>query len=131
MKPKRIGQPSKFRRAARTATNHRKLATVQIMNNFDDRNVLIEDVIDAFNFETVHVAMTALDWQWQTTAGNGHEVPSITRLKAMARHLLRESINNKVVASGGFEARYFPKVDDEPEQFTLQFILASADSDHD
>ena len=122
MKPKRIGQPSKFRRAAWTATNQ--------MNKFDDRNVLIEDVIDAFNFEKVHIAMTALDWQWQTTTGNGHELPSITRLKALARHLLRESINNKVVASGGFEARYFPKVDDEPEQFTLQFILASADSDH-
>jgi len=121
MKPKRIGQPSKFRRAAWTATNQ--------MNNFNEYNVLIKKVIDTFNFEKVYIAMTALDWQWKTTTGR--EVPSIIKLKAMARHLLLESFDNKVVASGGFEARYFPKVDDKPAQFTLQFILASADSGHD
>jgi hypothetical protein len=94
----------------------------------DDRESMIDEVIDKFKFERVLIAMTALDWQWQTTEGNGHAVPTLVKLKAMARHLLRESINNKVVGSGGFEARYHPKVDDEPEYFVLKFILDHADS---
>ena len=94
----------------------------------DDRQSLIDSVIDSFDFQRVHIAMTAVDWQWQTTEGNGHAVPSVARLKAMARHLLREAINNKVVGSGGFEARYLPKVDDEDECFQLRFILSESDS---
>ena len=94
----------------------------------DDRLLMIDEVIDKFNFERVHIAMTALDWQWQTTAGNGHAVPTLPRLKAMARHLLMESMKNKVVGTGGFEARYHPKVDDESEYFELKFILCEADS---
>jgi uncharacterized protein (UPF0128 family) len=97
----------------------------------DDREKLIDDVIETFNFERVHIAMTALDWQWQTTNGNGYELPSIARLKAMARVLLRESINNKCVGSGGFEARYYPKVDDEDEYFQLRFTLAESNSCYD
>lgn len=90
--------------------------------------MMIDEVIDKFNFERVHIAMTALDWQWQTTAGNGHEVPSLPKLKAMARHLLMESIKSKVVASGGFEATYHPKVDKESEFFELKFTLCHSDS---
>lgn len=116
MKPKRIGSK----------------ANVSSMFDYDDRNVIIDDVIDKFNFEKVHVAMVALDWGWHTTEGNGLAVPSVAKLKACARHLLREAINHKCVATGGFVARYLPKVDDEPEQFTLQFIVESIDSDgHD
>jgi hypothetical protein len=94
----------------------------------DDRESMIDEVIDKFNFEKVHIAMSALDWQWLTPNNDGHEVPSIARLKAMARHLLRSSINNKVTASGGFQASYHPKVDDDPEYFELEFILHHADS---
>lgn len=94
----------------------------------DDREAQINDLIEDFNFERVHIAMTALDWQWQQTAGNGHAVPSISKLKGMAKHLLRESISHKVVGSGGLLARYHPKVDDEPEYFSLQFVVAQADS---
>jgi len=97
----------------------------------DDREKLIDGVIDTFNFERVHIAMTALDWQWQTTNGNGYELPSIAKLKAMARGLLRQSIKNKVVGSGGFEARYYPKVDDQDEYFQLRFTLAESDSCYD
>ena len=94
----------------------------------DDRLLMIDEVIDKFNFERVHIAMTALDWQWQTTEGNGHAVPSLPKLKAMARHLLMESMKSKVVASGGFEATYHPKVDDESEFFELKFTLCHSDS---
>jgi hypothetical protein len=49
----------------------------------------------------------------------------------MARVLLRESINDKCVGSGGFEARYYPKVDDEDEYFQLRFTLAESNSCYD
>ena len=94
----------------------------------DDRELQINDLINDFDFQRVHIAMTALDWQWQTTEGDGHAVPSIAKLKSMARHLLREAIKNKVVGSGGFVARYHPKVDDAPEYFSLQFMLTESDS---
>jgi hypothetical protein len=97
----------------------------------DDRESQINDLIDDFDFQRVHIAMTALDWQWQTTEGNGHAVPSIAKLKGMARHLLRESIKNKVVASGGFVAKYHPKVDNDSEYFSLQFVLTEKDSFED
>jgi hypothetical protein len=94
----------------------------------DDRQSMIDEVIDRFNFERVHIAMKALDWRWHSTEDNGHVVPTIPKLKGMACHLLRESINSKVCASGGFEARYHPKVDQDPEYFELKFILHHADS---
>jgi len=98
------------------------------MNDMDDREQLINQVIKTFNFERVHITMKALDWQWLTTEGNGHAVPSIAKLKATAKILLREAINHKVVCSGGFVARYHPAVDDEPEMFSLKFVVAGMDS---
>ena len=98
------------------------------VTRMDDREVLIQEVLDNFNFERVHVAMTALDWQWVTTADDGLAVPSIPRLKAMARHLLLKAINLKTTGSGGLEAKYYPKVDDEPEYFSLKFVLCSYDT---
>jgi hypothetical protein len=94
----------------------------------DDRQAMIDEIIDRFNFERVHIAMKALDWHWCDLAGNGHAVPTIAKLKAMARHLLREAINSKVCASGGFEAKYHPKVDQDSEYFELKFILHHVDS---
>lgn len=99
----------------------------------DDRESLIQDVLDGFNFERVHIAMTALDWQWVERDGPvlstaRQSVPSILRLKAMALHLLREAINHKTTGSGGFEAKYYPKVADEPEYFSLKFVLCSYDT---
>jgi len=97
----------------------------------DSKKSLIDDVINTFDFQRVYIAMTAVDWQWQTTEGNGHAVPSIARLKAMARHLLRESIKNTVVGSGGFEARYYAKDKDQDEYFQLRFTLAESNSCYD
>ena len=94
----------------------------------DDHEAMIDEIIDKFNFEKVHIAMTALDWKWKPTVSNTPAVPSISRLKEMARHLLRESIKHKVVGSGGFEAKYVPKVDNDPEYLHLKFILCEADS---
>lgn len=94
----------------------------------DDRESMIDEVIDKFNFEKVHIAMTAVDWQWQSTDNTGYAVPSIAKLKATARYLLRESIKSKVIGTGGLEAKYHPKIDDDPEFFELKFTLAHSDS---
>jgi len=94
----------------------------------DNLEAQIDDIIEEFDFTRVHVAMTALDWQWQTTAGNGYEVPSIAKLKAMARVLLRESIKDKSVGSGGFHAAYCPPGDSNPAYFSLSFVLCQANT---
>jgi len=89
---------------------------------------MIDEIIDKFNFERVHIAMSALDWQWSTTAGNGYEIPTLPRLKAMARVLLRECITEKQVGTGGFVATYYPKDELTSEYFDLKFVLHHADS---
>ena len=89
---------------------------------------MIQEVIDDFNFERVHCAMTALDWGWATTEGNGLVVPKIPRLKASASILLRKAIKYKYVATGGFHAQYHPANDTMREWFQLQFILCEADN---
>ena len=92
---------------------------------------LIMEVIEAFDFIKVHAAMTALDWRWQTTKGNGLEVPSIPRLKATAAHLMREAIKLESIGSGGLQARYYPATDKELEYFHLKFVLEEAFNDND
>jgi hypothetical protein len=94
----------------------------------DKHKAMIDEIIDKFNFERVHIAMTALDWQWATTAGNGYAIPTLTKLKAMARTLLRESFNETQVSSGGFVATYHPKDELTSEYFDLKFVLHHADS---
>lgn len=88
---------------------------------------LINDLIDKFKFERVHIAMTALDWGWGDSYGK-KSVPTIAALKQSARRLLTESIKAKIISSGGLMAKYHPRVDGEDEYFELLFILEEADS---
>jgi hypothetical protein len=104
---------------------------------------LIDDVIDEFNFEKVHIAMTALDWKWAippTSLGDPIElqVPTLVRLKEFARYQLMGSIGTGYCSSGGLTSEYFPaKAEEttecgaikeyaEPEYFMLTFELTSA-----
>ena len=105
---------------------------------------LIDDVIDEFNFEKVHIAMTVLDWKWAippTSLGDLIElqVPTLVRLKEAAREHLIHSIETGYCSSGGLAAEYFPvnpeeltecgtaiKEYAEPEYFVLTFELTSA-----
>lgn len=89
---------------------------------------MIDEIIGKFNFERVHIAMSALDWQWATTEGDGYAIPTLPRLKAMARHLLRECICEEQVSCGGFVATYHPKDKDTSEYLDLKFVLHHADS---
>ena len=102
---------------------------------------LINDVIEEFNFEKVHIAMTALDWKWAIPPKNYNDsmhlqVPTLVRLKEQALGLLITSIDTGFCSSGGFKAEYFPAKQEEiiegnvikqyaePEYFTLTFELA-------
>ena len=104
---------------------------------------LIDDVIYEFNFEKVHIAMTALNWTWAilpTSLGNPIEfqVPTLVRLKEAAREQLTLSIQTGYCSSGGLAAEYFPARAEEttecgaikeyaqPEYFVLTFELTYA-----
>jgi hypothetical protein len=104
---------------------------------------LIDDVIYEFDFEKVHIAMTALDWKWAippTSLGDPIElqIPTLVRLKEAARWQLTLSIQTGFCSSGGFKAEYFPAKAEEttecgaikeyaqPEYFVLTFELTSA-----
>ena len=89
---------------------------------------MIDKVIDDFKFERVFIAMTALDWQWPTTEGNGQAVPTLTKIKAMAREMLKDSIEHKDMYFGGFKAIYRNSPDHKVEYFALTFSLDYADS---
>ena len=103
---------------------------------------LIDDVIDEFDFEKVHIAMTALDWKWAIPATSldesiNLEVPTLVRLKEFARYQLIGCIKTGFCSSGGFKAEYFPAKTEEttecgvikqyaePEYFMLTFKLTS------
>lgn len=84
---------------------------------------LIEQVIDAFNFEKVLITMHALDWKWKDSQTKEMRVPNIARMKTMATNLLFSAIEDTCCGSGGFEARYTPATEHEPETFELKFIV--------
>ena len=105
---------------------------------------LIDDVIHEFDFEKVHIAMTALDWKWAIPPTSldeliGLQVPTLVRLKEFAHWALTRSIKTGYCSSGGFNAEYFPAKAEEktecgtcikehaqPEYFVLTFELTSA-----
>jgi hypothetical protein len=105
---------------------------------------LIDDVINEwFDFEKVHIAMTALDWKWAILPTSGSnpielEVPSLVRLKEFAHWALTRSIETGYCSSGGLTAEYFPAKAEEttecgaikeygqPKYFVLTFELTSA-----
>jgi len=92
---------------------------------------LINDVIQEFKFEKVHIAMTALDWKWIAPVGtitnNSMVIPTIARLKQSATQLLINSIKSGCAASGGFTAKYF-NLNEEPESFMLSFVVEEYDT---
>jgi hypothetical protein len=88
----------------------------------------IDYIIDSFSFEKVSIIMQTLDWRWGTDSGS-LQVPTIKRLKAVARHLLRSSVEHACTGTGGLEATYCPAVVGGEEVFVLRFIAAQEDSE--
>jgi len=77
----------------------------------------ISKILDNFDFERVHKAMIALEWNWYMgTCGEG--IPSVGALKKAARELLSDAWMKKTtISSGGFFAGY------DDGGLVLRFIL--------
>lgn len=94
--------------------------------------VLLENVMDNFNFEKVHDVMVELNWCWVNANGGELKVPTVLQLKASARRYLRRAFDECcIVGSGGLECSYHPPIDDEdPAGFlSLKFILEEWDTE--
>ena len=55
----------------------------------DPVNKMIDNIMDEFNFATVHKTMVALDWKWVVTSNN--KVPTMDELRTEAERLLRDA----------------------------------------
>jgi hypothetical protein len=92
-------------------------------------NDKIDYIIGKFNFERVHVAMTAVDWKWAKQSLVPTEVPSVARLKTTARHLLEVAYKEMTTSSsGGFLAEYHSHMGESSEFLLLKFVLDSVAS---
>jgi len=81
----------------------------------------IDYILETFNFDRVHVAMTALDWQWT----DPREVPTIARLKKRAKILLDTAYKEKItIATGGLQATYHPPIKNSDPLIDLGPILS-------
>ena len=92
----------------------------------------IDYILDTFNFDRVHVAMTALDWLWT----NPKEVPTIARLKQCAKHLLNTAYKEQItIYTGGLQAKYHPPIKDSDllidsgPILSLSFVLTETNSE--
>jgi len=92
----------------------------------------IDYILETFNFDRVHVAMTALDWWWT----DPHEVPTIARLKKRAKFLLDSAYKEQItIATGGLQAMYYPPIKDSDllvdfgPILSLSFVLTETNSE--
>lgn len=78
--------------------------------------MMINDIMDTFQFEKVHRAMVALDWSWASVDG----VPELHEVKKCARVLLTECAfsDTGYLATGGFRAER-----DEQGNLSLLFYI--------
>lgn len=83
-----------------------------------EKNSIIKQLIENFNFDLVHKAMVIADWTW---LGN-KESPSINRLRACARELIKKLLDNNCgsVRTGGFTA------EKEDGGYSLYFTLGTS-----
>ena len=89
----------------------------------------IDYIIDKFNFERVHIAMTAVDWKWAQQSLAPTQVPNVARLKVTARHLLEVAYKEMTTSSsGGFLAEYHPSIDNSDGFLSLKFVLDQVSS---
>lgn len=78
------------------------------------KEIQIEKIISHFDFKSVHKAMYATGWIWNSSDG----VPSIAELKKEAKRLLNEVKTN--ISTGGFEA-----IKDDNGDLSLSFEFES------
>ena len=99
---------------------------------------MIDEIMDEFNFATVHKTMVALDWKW---ASSKNYIPSMDELRDQAIYLLRGAAKARlgdykdthwelgvIHGTGGFQATAF--CDKNKTQITgldLKFVVAEWD----
>ena len=101
----------------------------------EQRDRMMDFVIDAFDFEKVHKVMVDLDWKWVTETGD-LVIPDIYRLRSVARRLLRESYrcqqkfgySRGMTAAGGFQACFYPADIEGDANFHLLFVVTEEQS---
>jgi len=77
---------------------------------------LIDEIMDWFDFESVHKAMVATDWAWWDTG-----VPlDVAQVRNKGRKAIKKAITHGYFYSGGFEATY----DKSENLLTLKFIMS-------
>ena len=104
-------------------------------NELSIDNYCIKEIFETmnyFDFEKVHKTMEFLNWGWAVE--NGTIVPSIEEIRRKAFELLcevaeyadnlDEEMTDRVIGTGGFEAKIFLNENDMPE-FELKFVLES------
>lgn len=92
----------------------------------------INYILETFNFERVHVAMTALDWWWTDPKA----VPTVARLKKRAKILLDTAYKEQItICTGGLQAKYHPPIKDSDllidsgPILSLSFVLTETNSE--
>jgi len=90
----------------------------------------IDDIMDNFDFDKVHEAMSLLGWRWIEHETGDFEIPHISLLRKRARGLLKEAIASSQssyrIATGGFQV---DKTTEEGKLFlSLSFVLTSWDN---
>lgn len=79
-----------------------------------------DEIMDNFDFERVHKAMIALDWQWHSTNG----VPDRPDLRRHARKALRDCVERNIGTNGGFHV----SIDRNEGVLSLSFIVEEWDA---
>tara|TARA_R110000868_G_scaffold153267_3_gene378628 strand:+ start:1698 stop:2015 length:318 start_codon:yes stop_codon:yes gene_type:complete len=96
----------------------------------------IDYILETFNFDRVHVAMTALDWKWSKQNIQPSAVPTIARLKLTAKMLLETACKEQTtICTGGLQAKYYPPIKDSTlladsgPILSLNFVLTETNSE--
>ena len=116
-------------------------STTEHKDQEDQGQLVIESILNEFDFEKVHTIMTKLDWGWVSDEGEDDcgvifSVPSVVQLKYRAKQLLEDVLikgrantesNTYYIFSGGFKATYNRYLD--VDNLELEFIVESWDED--
>jgi len=82
----------------------------------------IENIIEHFDFNSVHTTMKHLKWLWYTSS----DTPSISELKSTAVNLLNKVYDTDCgnsISSGGFKASKFE------DYLELEFVIEESSSE--
>lgn len=85
------------------------------------KRIMIEEILNGFDFDKVKVVMAALDWKWG--ANMEAHAPTYNELRETAKMLLEDSYLMGHSAAGGFEAEDIEGV------LRLIFVVTQAESE--